>query len=82
MKYYMSGSKTSNPMMYNWNTVLVKYCDGSSFAGDIEVKYKVTTFLNYYYYYYYYYYFHIKLNRESLYILKGKIIVMKRFGPY
>ncbi|PHT93332.1 Pectin acetylesterase 11, partial [Capsicum annuum] len=30
--------KTSiiNPEFYNWNRVRVKYCDGSSFTGDVE----------------------------------------------
>jgi len=30
-----------NIMMYNWNIVDIKYCDGSSFAGDAELEYKV-----------------------------------------
>lgn len=37
MKYYVSGDKDRNPMMYNWNTVTVKYCDGGSYASDIDV---------------------------------------------
>ncbi|GKU95980.1 hypothetical protein SLEP1_g9267 [Rubroshorea leprosula] len=31
------GSKqSSNPDFYNWNRIKVRYCDGSSFTGDIE----------------------------------------------
>jgi len=30
-----------NVMMYNWNVVDIKYCDGSSFAGDAVLEYKV-----------------------------------------
>ncbi|XP_060205303.1 pectin acetylesterase 8-like isoform X3 [Lycium barbarum] len=26
----------TNPDFYNWNRVLVRYCDGSSFTGDVE----------------------------------------------
>ncbi|KAL0889226.1 hypothetical protein Bca101_013209 [Brassica carinata] len=32
----LSGNQTSNPDFYNWNRVKVRYCDGSSFTGDIE----------------------------------------------
>lgn len=38
MKYYQSGLKEKNPLMYNWNTVHIKYCDGSSYAGDSIVS--------------------------------------------
>jgi len=31
---YMSNSRTVNPMMYNWNKVYLKYCDGASFSGS------------------------------------------------
>jgi len=34
MKHYVSREKSQNPLMYNWNTVWVKYCDGGSYAGD------------------------------------------------
>ncbi|KAJ8555320.1 hypothetical protein K7X08_012816 [Anisodus acutangulus] len=29
-------SSEQNPEFYNWNRVRVKYCDGSSFTGDVE----------------------------------------------
>ncbi|KAL3849453.1 hypothetical protein ACJIZ3_011335 [Penstemon smallii] len=29
-------SQTMNPNFYNWNRVFVRYCDGSSFSGDVE----------------------------------------------
>lgn len=41
MGYYVSADQNINPQMYNWNTVYVKYCDGSSFAGDSTINYKV-----------------------------------------
>ncbi|KAM7507374.1 hypothetical protein LguiA_017827 [Lonicera macranthoides] len=30
----LSNSKKDNPNFYNWNRILVRYCDGSSFTGD------------------------------------------------
>ncbi len=33
---YFSTNQTNNPLMYNWNAVLIKYCDGGSFSGDNE----------------------------------------------
>jgi hypothetical protein len=41
MGYYVSADEQINPQMHNWNTVYVNYCDGSSFAGDTAVPYKV-----------------------------------------
>ena len=41
LKFYLSSDEKVNPLMYNWNTVLVKYCDGGSFAGDAVRTYKV-----------------------------------------
>ncbi|XP_059306332.1 pectin acetylesterase 8-like [Lycium ferocissimum] len=32
----LSNNKTVNPDFYNWNRVMVIYCDGSSFTGDVE----------------------------------------------
>ncbi|CAA0838832.1 Pectin acetylesterase 8, partial [Striga hermonthica] len=32
----LSNNKKSNPVFFNWNRVKVRYCDGSSFTGDIE----------------------------------------------
>ncbi|KAK4486267.1 hypothetical protein RD792_008937, partial [Penstemon davidsonii] len=32
----LSSTKTNNPDFYNWNRVYVRYCDGSSFMGDVE----------------------------------------------
>ena len=43
MKFYMSGVESNNPMMYNWNIVHVRYCDGSSYAGDATVSYEQDT---------------------------------------
>ncbi|KAL2472257.1 Pectin acetylesterase 8 [Abeliophyllum distichum] len=31
-----------NPDFYNWNRVKIRYCDGSSFTGDIEAVNRVT----------------------------------------
>ncbi|XP_043808237.1 pectin acetylesterase 7 isoform X2 [Manihot esculenta] len=28
--------QASNPDFYNWNRIKIKYCDGSSFTGDVE----------------------------------------------
>lgn len=41
MPLYLSSDGHMNPSMYNWNTVHVEYCDGSSFAGDITYQFKV-----------------------------------------
>nr|XP_043607159.1 pectin acetylesterase 8-like [Erigeron canadensis] len=32
----MSNKPESNPNFYNWNRVVIRYCDGSSLTGDIE----------------------------------------------
>ncbi|KAI5011194.1 hypothetical protein ZWY2020_013331 [Hordeum vulgare] len=32
----LGGSQQYNPDFYNWNRVKVRYCDGSSFTGDVE----------------------------------------------
>ncbi|XP_027348609.1 pectin acetylesterase 8-like isoform X2 [Abrus precatorius] len=32
----LSNEKQFNPDFYNWNRVKVRYCDGSSFTGDVE----------------------------------------------
>jgi hypothetical protein len=54
MKFYLSHSEASNPMMYNWNAVHVRYCDGSSYAGDATVTYEKDTL-----------YFRGRSNRDS-----------------
>jgi len=33
---YFSTNPTANPLMYNWNSVYLKYCDGGSFSGNNE----------------------------------------------
>ncbi|XP_020263712.1 pectin acetylesterase 8-like isoform X2 [Asparagus officinalis] len=32
----LSNNRSFNPDLYNWNRVLIRYCDGSSFTGDVE----------------------------------------------
>ncbi|XVE57251.1 hypothetical protein DITRI_Ditri04bG0076700 [Diplodiscus trichospermus] len=32
----LSSQQKSNPDFYNWNRIKVRYCDGSSFTGDVE----------------------------------------------
>ncbi|TVU15868.1 hypothetical protein EJB05_39409 [Eragrostis curvula] len=32
----LGGSQKANPDFYNWNRVKIRYCDGSSFTGDVE----------------------------------------------
>ncbi|VFQ69452.1 unnamed protein product [Cuscuta campestris] len=32
----MSNNLSFNPYFYNWNRVMVRYCDGASFTGDVE----------------------------------------------
>ena len=39
--HYESTNKHLNPMLYNWNMVRVKYCDGTSFAGNAIKQYEV-----------------------------------------
>lgn len=31
---YFDTTQAKNPLMYNWNKVLMKYCDGASFSGN------------------------------------------------
>ena len=33
---YFDNNPKENPMMYNWNKVFMRYCDGGSFAGNNE----------------------------------------------
>uniref|UniRef100_A0A0D3FZT2 Pectin acetylesterase n=1 Tax=Oryza barthii TaxID=65489 RepID=A0A0D3FZT2_9ORYZ len=32
----IGGNQRNNPDFYNWNRIKVRYCDGSSFTGDVE----------------------------------------------
>ncbi|XP_072974894.1 pectin acetylesterase 5-like [Typha angustifolia] len=32
----LSNNPLSNPDFYNWNKVMIRYCDGASFSGDVE----------------------------------------------
>ncbi|XP_048437473.1 pectin acetylesterase 8-like isoform X1 [Pyrus x bretschneideri] len=32
----LSNKQKTNPDFYNWNRIRVRYCDGSSFTGDVE----------------------------------------------
>lgn len=41
LRFYFSGSQVANPAMHDWNIVYVRYCDGSSYAGDATNTYKV-----------------------------------------
>ncbi|XP_006818624.1 uncharacterized protein LOC102809268 [Saccoglossus kowalevskii] len=34
---FLSNSANSNPDFYNWNVAFFAYCDGASFAGDVNV---------------------------------------------
>ena len=40
---YFSIDPTQNPLMYNWNAVFLRYCDGASVAGDLAVPAVVGT---------------------------------------
>lgn len=40
MKFYLSSKRSQNPLLYNWNIVLVKYCDASSYAGHSDIYYQ------------------------------------------
>jgi hypothetical protein len=39
---YLSSNETENPLLYNYNVIYVRYCDGSSFAGNEIQKYQVS----------------------------------------
>ncbi|KAK4365978.1 hypothetical protein RND71_013858 [Anisodus tanguticus] len=32
----LSNKKTYNPEFYNWHRIMIRYCDGSSYTGDVE----------------------------------------------
>lgn len=38
----LSNNPIFNPDFYNWNRVKIRYCDGASFTGDVEVVNPVT----------------------------------------
>ncbi len=33
---YFSVNPAENPLMYNWNKVYIKYCDGGSYSGSLD----------------------------------------------
>lgn len=39
---YFSTNETENPLLYNSHVIYVRYCDGSSFAGNERQRYQVT----------------------------------------
>ncbi|XP_061352231.1 pectin acetylesterase 8-like [Gastrolobium bilobum] len=39
---YLSNDQQFNPDFYNWNRIMVRYCDGSSFTGDVEAVDPIT----------------------------------------
>lgn len=41
---YFSIKKEKNPLLYNYNVVYVRYCDGGSFAGNKIQNYQVNFF--------------------------------------
>ena len=46
---YMSTDPETNPLTYNWNTVYVKYCDGSCYSSNNEETAKVNDDLTLYF---------------------------------
>ena len=40
-KSYLSTLPTQQSVLHKYNTVIVKYCDGGSFAGDADRQYNV-----------------------------------------
>lgn len=46
-RLYTSGSSKVNPLMYDWNFVHVRYCDGGSLAGDNIQEFKVRSGLSF-----------------------------------
>ena len=45
----MSTNAAINPLAYNWNTVLVKYCDGSSYNSNSDTVIKINATLSLYF---------------------------------
>ncbi|CAH9079423.1 unnamed protein product [Cuscuta epithymum] len=39
-RYILSNKKGENPDFYNWNKVVIRYCDGSSFTSDSPKTYE------------------------------------------
>merc|ERR1712172_65037 len=46
---YMSTDQQINPLTYNWNTVYVKYCDGSLYSSNNEKEVKINDDLTLYF---------------------------------
>eukprot|EP01087_Luapelamoeba_hula_P011291 TRINITY_DN3051_c0_g1_i1.p1 TRINITY_DN3051_c0_g1~~TRINITY_DN3051_c0_g1_i1.p1 ORF type:complete len:391 (+),score=62.63 TRINITY_DN3051_c0_g1_i1:29-1174(+) len=38
---YFDANPVINPLMYNWNMVYMKYCDGGSFSGNATAPFKI-----------------------------------------
>ena len=43
---YLSTDEQTNPLTYNWNTVYVKYCDGSCYSSNNETVLKIKNSLS------------------------------------
>ena len=43
---YLSTDKSTNPLTYNWNTIYVKYCDGSCYSGNNDTIVKINDTLS------------------------------------
>ena len=39
--WFMNSDGSMNPPFYNWNTIHVPYCDGSSFSGNTKFSFQV-----------------------------------------
>ena len=46
---YLSSNETINPLTYNWNTVYIRYCDGSSYSSNNETILEYNSTLNLYF---------------------------------
>nr|GMD40961.1 pectin acetylesterase 8-like [Ipomoea batatas] len=49
-KYFsgiLSNNPEQNPDFYNWNKVMIRYCDGSSFTGNSQKKHNVSNKFSY-----------------------------------
>ena len=63
--FYFSTNPNANPVLYNFNTVYVRYCDGGSYAGNADRQFNVN--LSYEFCYYNKTDFLFALQRRTLY---------------
>jgi len=76
---HLSNNPRINPMMHDWNMVYIRYCDGSSYAGNTVVTQQVPILIHCYHCSFFF--FITLIHREKLCISMVKSIEKRRSKP-